>query len=79
MSNYPGGAAGADSIQLDYDGNGNVTYVGLTHPRWGTADPYWQIRQLTYDGNGNLLNWRWASGTREFDKTWDFRAGYAYF
>jgi YD repeat-containing protein len=78
MSDYPGGAAGADTIRADYDVNGNVTYFGLSHPMAQTSDPLWQIRLLTYDGNGNLINWLWASGDRKFDKVWDNRGGYAY-
>jgi len=78
MSSVAGGGAGADSVRLDYDGSGNVTYVGLAVPNATNNLPMWQIRQFTYDGSGNLTSTLWADGNRNFDNIWDNRAGLSY-
>lgn len=63
---------------MAYDGNGNLIYVGLSHPNVANADPLWQIRQFTYDGNGNLVYTLFANGRRDFVNIWDDRATYSY-
>ena len=66
------------SIQMDYDGSGNMIYMGLAEPNTITSDSYWQIKRFTYSGSGNLLSTTWADGNRNFDNIWDNRTDISY-
>lgn len=78
MSQHPGGDLGSDIIRLDYDGSGNVIYIGIAWPRETTSEPVWQIRKFTYDGSGNVLSALYADGDKYFDNVWNDRAGLSY-
>lgn len=78
MGQHPGGTLGTDIIRFDYDGSGNMIYLGIAHPGEASTDPVWQIRKFTYDGSGNLLSMLYANGSKKFDQTWDNRAGLTY-
>jgi YD repeat-containing protein len=78
MGNIPGGSLGADSVLLDYDGSGNVVYIGMANTGSLTSAPVWQIRHLTYDGSGNVLSILYAGGVKKFNNQWDARVGLTY-
>ena len=75
MSQHPGGTLGADTERFDYDGSGNLIYVGIAHPKELTSEAVWQIRKFAYDGSGNLMSVMYANGSKKFDQIWDDRAG----
>lgn len=71
--------SGVNGIQaMENDGMGRPVYIG--YAKAGTAKDKigWQIRKLTYDANSAVTDVQFASGTAEFDKIWDSRAGYSY-
>ena len=78
MGQHPGGTLGHDQLQLDYDGSGNLLYVGVAHPTQATSDAVWQIRKFAYDGSGNLLSVKYADGRKDFNQIWDNRAALSY-
>ena len=78
MSQHAGGDHGHDQILMDYDGSGNLLYVGIAHPRESAADAVWQIRKLSYDVSGNLTSILYANGYKRFDQIWDDRAALSY-
>ncbi len=78
MSTFGSGSIAQDYTLLDYDGSGNVIYVGLSAPRVATSDPLWQIRKFEYDGSGNLLSVKFATGYKDFTQIWDNRAALSY-
>ena len=59
-----------------YSGS-NIEYIGEAQPGTAAADNRWRIKKLTYSGD-NVVSMHWASGTEDFDKTWDDRATYTY-
>jgi len=78
MGQHPGGTLGPDSERLDYDGSGNLLYLGIAHPNQITTEAVWQIRKFAYDGSGNLLSMLYANGSKKFDQIWDDRAALSY-
>ena len=66
------------TTQLDYDGSGNVIYLGMAVPGTAVGTASWQIRRLDYSGGGNLLDVLYANGSRAFNQTWTGRAGLTY-
>ena len=78
MGQHPGGTLGTDIIRLDYDGSGNLLYLGIAHPNQITTEAVWQIRKFAYDGSGNLLSMLYANGAKHFDQVWDNRAAMSY-
>ncbi len=77
FGNFPA-APKQGAVSLDFDGNGNLIYIGLAIPGTPQYIPAWQIRKLTYDGSGNLLTITWADGSRSFNYVWDNRASLTY-
>lgn len=67
-----------DSVRFDYDGSGNLVYVGKSAPNKASSEAAWQIRKFFYDGSGNLTTTQWADGNRLFDNVWDSRASLSY-
>lgn len=65
-------------IQLAYDANENIEYIGKAAPDSATSESVWQIVELGYDVNQNIEQKLYASGTKLFDKIWDDRADYTY-
>jgi YD repeat-containing protein len=78
MSQHPGGTLGHDTERFDYDGSGNLIYVGVAHPGELAPDAVWQIRKFAYDGSGNLLSVFYANASKKFDQIWDNRAALTY-
>jgi YD repeat-containing protein len=78
MGQHPGGTLGTDIQRLDYDGSGNLIYLGIAHPGELSTQAVWQIRKFAYDGSGNLLSMLYANGSKKFDQVWDDRAGLTY-
>jgi len=66
------------SIQVDYNGGLNATYIGYAVPGTVTSASGWQIRFVTYDGNNNPLTITYANGSMGFSFIWANRAGYSY-
>lgn len=65
------------SVELSYDGNSSLEYIGLAPPGTLTSAAGWQIRRVYYSGL-NPIAIRWADGNRYFDNVWDDRAGLTY-
>ena len=65
------------AIQIENNSDGNPLYIGEATPGTATSAAGWRIKKVTYE-NGNPIAIEWASGTTEFDKTWDDRADYDY-
>lgn len=65
-------------LQLAYDVNDNVEYIGKAAPSSTTSESVWQIVKLEYDADQNIEQKLYASGTKLFDKIWDDRADYTY-
>lgn len=61
--------------KFDYDGAGNVIYIGWTDRGHATSDASWKIQKLTYSGS-NVTDIQWASS--DFDKVWDDRTSLIY-
>ncbi|MCC6371200.1 MAG: hypothetical protein IT236_09370 [Bacteroidia bacterium] len=56
--------------------NGLIVYKGFANPGTRGTDPNWAIQRVTNDDG--VLSYHWASGDKNFDKTWDNRASYTY-
>jgi len=54
-----------------------VQYIGLAQPNTSVAEDTWAIMRLTFDSD-DLAAVEWASGTNQFVKVWNDRAGYTY-
>jgi len=78
MGQHPGGTLGTDIERFDYDGSGNLLYLGIAHPNQITTEAVWQIRKFAYDGSGNLVSMLYANGVKHFDQIWDDRAALSY-
>ena len=78
MSTFGSPSTGADNVKLDYDGSGNLIYVGITAPGLLTSDNQWQIRQFVYDGSGNLLSTLYVDGKKTYTNIWDNRVALTY-
>lgn len=78
MSTFGSPSTGADNVKFDYDGSGNLTYVGITAPGLLTSDSQWQIRKFVYDGSGNLLSTLYVDGRKTYVNVWDNRAALSY-
>lgn len=58
------------------DVSGNYTYIGEALPGTATSAGTWRIKRVEQIGTDyNIL---WASGSADFNKTWDSRLTYAY-
>lgn len=75
---HPTSSSAIYSVRNEYDGNGNVIYLGQAMPGTPTSQKGWQILKCTYNVNDDLETALWAGGTRSFDKTWNDRATYDY-
>ena len=65
------------TVELDYDNDGLLQYVGLGTPGVTTSQALWQIKRLTYT-DGALTVVEYASSTDKFDKIWTSRTSYSY-
>lgn len=63
--------------RLDYDGSGNLIYIGKALTSMLTSQAVWQIMNLSYTGS-NLTQIMWADGDQKFDNIWDNRASLSY-
>ena len=66
------------SILTEFDGSGNLIYVGTAAPGALSSEPVWVIRKLTYDGSGNIATILYAGGSPAVVRIWDNRAAYTY-
>lgn len=81
----PAGKDGKDGIaEEDIVYAKRVDFVGETviykgEAAVGSADsaPAWRIRRIVLASDSDVTE-TWASGTADFDKTWDNRANYSY-
>ena len=71
-------AADQFTKSLDYDGNGNMIYLGRAVQGTEKSVSAWQIIQFTYDGNNRLTDVKWCDGNTQFDNIWDNRASLSY-
>jgi len=65
------------TTQLDYDGSGNLIYLGRAQPATSTAAAAWQIKRFTYT-SGNLVAVEFAGGAATFASAWTNRASLSY-
>ena len=65
-------------VQIAYDVDENIEYIGKAAPSSATSESVWQIIKLEYDINQNIEQKLYAKGTKLFDKIWNDRADYAY-
>ena len=65
------------TVVIENNSDGNPLYIGEATPGTATSATGWRIKKVTYE-NGNPSAIEWASGTTEFDKTWEYRASYDY-
>ena len=63
--------------EIDYDGSGNVLYIGLALPGSSKASAAWKISKLSYSGT-DVTEILWADGNTLFDNVWNNRATYIY-
>lgn len=68
------------SIRYDYDGNGNLLYVGYTDLGNfnDTNNSVWSIIKYSYDGSNNLIGKTYADGDLLFDNIWNDRITLSY-
>jgi YD repeat-containing protein len=66
------------TIAYDYDGSGNLIYIGKAVIGTTKAQAFWQIQQLTYNGSNQLTDTKWADGDAKYDNIWNNRAGGTY-
>jgi YD repeat-containing protein len=66
------------SQRMEYDANGNLTYLGMASPGSATNAPRWTIRQFTYDASSNLTSVLYAGGNVDAKFAWDDRATLSY-
>lgn len=53
-----------------------ITYFGFAAPGTASAATLWRIKKMTVSGSLTVV--QYASGTSDFDKSWDLRATYTY-
>jgi len=58
------------------ENNPNTVYKGYALPGAKTTDPVWAIAKVT--SKNGLVSYKWAGGTKTFDKIWDNRATLIY-
>ncbi len=58
------------------ESNANVIYKGYAVPGAKTSDPVWAIERIT--SQKGVMSYKWAAGTKSFDKVWDNRAALIY-
>jgi hypothetical protein len=63
---------------FEYDGSGNLIYIGYALPNSADADSKWMIKKATYDASNNILTEKFAGGNANLDKQWTLRASYSY-
>lgn len=66
------------SVELDFDTDGFLLYIGVAAPGSSTASPVWQIRKFNYDAYRNITSILYANGNPAFDQTWDGHAALTY-
>ena len=64
-------------INLAYNINNDVEYVGYSEPGTADSEAAWHILKLGYTGN-NVTSVKFADGTTTYSKVWDNRATYSY-
>ncbi|MDE2015951.1 MAG: hypothetical protein KGJ89_04995 [Patescibacteria group bacterium] len=65
------------TMLFDYDGSGNLIYLGRAGIGSLTGNPVWQIKKLNYSGS-NMTSIQWAGGNESFTNIWDNRASLSY-
>lgn len=65
------------TLQLAYDGSGNIEYLGEALPGSLTSESKWRIAKLAYS-SGNMTSMKYADSSTDFDKVWDNKATYTY-
>lgn len=73
-----GNEATGGTLLLDYDGAGNVIYMGKAVSGSSTASSVWQVRKLTYDGTNHLLSIKYSNGSLAQNAVYDDRATLSY-
>lgn len=63
---------------MDYDGSGNLLYIGSAEPGSATSAARWLIKKVTVDGSGNITRVAFANGSPNSDQVWDNRAALSY-
>lgn len=78
LSHDPAGAAQHQILNAEYDGSGNLIYLGAASPSTADADQAWLIAFFTYSAGGLMLTKRFALGTLYYNQRWTDRASLAY-
>ncbi len=58
------------------ENNPNTVYKGYALPGAKTGDPVWAVEKIT--SKNGIQSYKWAGGTKVFDKVWDNRAALIY-
>jgi hypothetical protein len=66
------------SVELEFDSNGFIQYIGLAAPGTAVGTAAWQIRKFSYDGYNNITSILYANGRPDYDQVWTGRAGLSY-
>jgi len=74
----PLGATQHQILNAEYDGSGNLLYLGLAAPGTANGSSGWLISKFTYDGSNRVLTKRFAGGNLDYTKVWDNRAALSY-
>lgn len=63
--------------RYDYDGSGNLIYVGWSQSGFASSTANWAIKKITQGANGPTLE-QWAGGVTDMINIWDDRATLTY-
>lgn len=66
------------TLAFDYDGSGNLVYLGRAAPGTAKSAAGWQIQRLPVDGLNNTTDCQFANGVTAFDQVWNNRASLSY-
>jgi len=66
-----------EAIAMEYDGSGNLLYLGNAAAGSSKGAASWKIKKFTYSG-GSLTDVQYADGNANYDNIWDDRAGLSY-
>ena len=72
-----GSGSGDAAMQLAYDSDSNLQYLGFAAPGASTASAVWQVMKFTWT-SGNLVAKEWADGNHNLDNIWDNYASLSY-
>lgn len=66
------------AVRAEYDGTGNLIYLGQAAAETAEGDAGWLVRRIDYNAAGDVSAVKFADHSAMFNKVWDNRAGYTY-